>query len=351
MHRRTRRTLLIVAAVLAALAVAVFLRSKAPPEAARLLPESDGIVYVNLQPLRVFLRKDLNPPHYDPDYQAFIDATGINWERDLDQVAVALHRMPNPNGPNGPVAYSMVFVGRITGRKLNEWLAAHAASRESYAGKTIYNVPSDGRTVRVSQIGYDMVAVSNTPTPEQIHSIIDRHRTAALPFAGSTLLQRHYQDVPLLSIAWGVGQIGLPFSQSGSISVLGLQLPVPDNTTLVASVAPTLPLASGFHVEGLLRCRVEEFAPSESVAAGQAEALRNLVALFQQISVPLADTPVNEGFKELLKSAQVTQRKDRVVIAASVSPSLFTAADLASPNLEKKSLPGEATSPPPPASH
>ena len=50
MHRRTRKTLLSVAAVLVLLAVAVFLRSKAPPEAARLLPESDGILYVNLKP-------------------------------------------------------------------------------------------------------------------------------------------------------------------------------------------------------------------------------------------------------------------------------------------------------------
>ena len=52
MNRRTRRTLLIVAAVLVLLAVAIFLRSKAPPEAARLLPESDGIVYVDFRPIR-----------------------------------------------------------------------------------------------------------------------------------------------------------------------------------------------------------------------------------------------------------------------------------------------------------
>ncbi|MGB6726399.1 MAG: hypothetical protein WBE74_10885, partial [Terracidiphilus sp.] len=66
MHRRTRRTLLIVAAVLALLAVAVFLRSKAPPEAARLLPESDGIIYIDLKPIRIFLHKDLKPPQPVP---------------------------------------------------------------------------------------------------------------------------------------------------------------------------------------------------------------------------------------------------------------------------------------------
>src|ERR1035441_939331 len=113
MHRRTRRTLLIVAGVLLLLAVAIFLRSKAPPEAARLLPESDGMIYVNLKPIHAFFKKDLKPPDRVPEYQEFVEATGVDWERDLNEVAIALHRMPDPNGPNGPVAYSMVLVGKI----------------------------------------------------------------------------------------------------------------------------------------------------------------------------------------------------------------------------------------------
>src|ERR1700749_705073 len=84
MNRRTRRTLLAVAAVLLLLALAIFLRSKPTPEAARLLPEADGILYINLQPIRAFLRHDrhtaLKPPTHDPEYQQFIDATGIDWE-------------------------------------------------------------------------------------------------------------------------------------------------------------------------------------------------------------------------------------------------------------------------------
>src|SRR5260370_17232034 len=95
MNRRTRRTLLVVAAVLVLLAVAIFLRSKAPPEAARLLPESDGILYVNLKPVRTFFRKDfqkrLKPPERVPEYQQFVDATGIDWERDLDEPPISLH--------------------------------------------------------------------------------------------------------------------------------------------------------------------------------------------------------------------------------------------------------------------
>ncbi len=319
MHRRTRRTLWILAAVLVFLAVAVFLRSKAPPEAARLLPESDGIIYVNLKPVRAFLHKDLQPPRRVPEYQQFVDATGVDWERDLDQVAIALTRMADPKGPNGPVAYSMVLVGKLTGKRLNSWLEAHATSTESYAGHTVYSIPSEGRTVRVAQIGYDMVAVSNTPTPEQIHSMLDRHRTAALPFAGSTLLTQHYHEVPLLSLAWGVGQIGLPFSESGAIHIFGLSLPLEDDSTIVASVTPALSLG------GALNVKVEEIAATDDVAARQAALLATLVTVTRGFAVPLSANAANNGLKELLQTAEVSQKRNRVVVSARLSPSMIAA--------------------------
>jgi hypothetical protein len=314
MNRRTRRTLWIVAAVLVVLAVAIFLRSKAPPEAARLLPESDGIVYINLKPVRAFFHKEIKPPARVPEYQQFIDATGIDWERDLDEAAIALHRMANPNGPNGPVAYSMVLVGKITGKRLNAWLDAHAVSRESYAGHTIYNIPSEGRTVRVAQIGYDSVAVSNTPTPEQIHSMLDRHATAAWPFAGSTLLREHYHEVPLLSLAWGVGQIGLPFNESGSIQVLGLSLPLEADSTIIASLGWAGSL------------RVEEIAPTDAVAMRQAAALATVITLARGFTVMLGDNSANNGLKELLKTAEVTQKRNRVIVTATVERTFFSTA-------------------------
>jgi hypothetical protein len=335
MNKRTRRTLLVVAAVLLALAVAIFLRSKAPPEAARLLPESDGIVYFNLKPVRAFLHKDLKPPQRVPEYQQFIDATGIDWERDLDEAAIALHRMPDPNGPNGPVAYSMVLVGKLTGAHLNAWLDSHAATRESYAGHTIYSIPSEGRTVRVAQVGYDMVAVSNTPTTEQIHSMLDRHRTAALPFAGSTLLSEHFHEVPLLSLAWGVGQIGMPFNESGAIQVFGLRLPLQSDSTIVASLAPGLPLA------GLLRLRVEEIAPTDQAAATQAAALATLVTLARGFTAPLAENAANKSLKELLKTAEVTSKRNRVVVTANLPESAFSGLT-ASENSLLNSAPGSA---------
>jgi hypothetical protein len=314
MSRRTRRTLLIVAAVLVLLAVAVFLRSKAPPEAARLLPESDGIIYIDIAPIRTLAHfSKLRPPERVPDYQAFVDATGIDWERDVDQAAIALHRMPDPNGPNGPVAYSMALVGKITGQKLNAWLDSHAAARENYAGHTIYSIPSEGRIVRVTQIGYDMIAVSNAPTPEQIHSILDRHRTAALPFSGSTLLQHHYHEVPLLSLAWGVGQIGLPFSESGAIRIFGFDLPLASDSTIIASA----------RWAGAVHLRVEEIAADQDTAASQAASLATLVTVARGLSVPLGKSKADETLAQLLKTAEVSQHGERVVVTATLPASFL----------------------------
>jgi hypothetical protein len=212
------------------------------------------------------------------------------------------------------VAYSLVLVGRLTGKKLNSWLDTHAASRELYGGHTIYNIPSEGRTVRITQIGYDMIAVSNTPTTEQIHSMLDRHRTAALPFSGSSLLERYYKEIPLLSIAWGMGEIGAPFSESGAINVLGFSLPIEADSTFIASI----------RWAGTLHLRVEEITPTEIAAAEQAASLATLVTLARGFTNPLGENPGNNSLKELLKTAEINRKQDRVILTATVSPALLS---------------------------
>src|SRR6266481_7496198 len=140
MRRRTRYSLLLMLALMVALVVVLVLRKAAPPEAARLLPESDAIVYANLKPLRLATHFERTQVTRSPDYQQFVDATGIVPERDLDSVAFALHRMDNPNGPNGPVGYSEVFEGRFDGERLARYLESIASAHETYAGHTIYTV-------------------------------------------------------------------------------------------------------------------------------------------------------------------------------------------------------------------
>ena len=89
LRKSTRYSLLLVLALVGALAIVLLLRKAAPPEAARLLPESDAIVYVNLRPVRLATHFDRSPVVRSPDYQHFVDATGIVPERDLDNAAHA----------------------------------------------------------------------------------------------------------------------------------------------------------------------------------------------------------------------------------------------------------------------
>ncbi|WP_353071927.1 hypothetical protein [Tunturiibacter gelidiferens] len=328
MHKRTRYSLLLMLALMAALVVALVLRKAAPPEVARLLPESDAIVYANLKPLRAATHFDRSPVDRTPEYQQFIDATGIVPERDLDSVAFALHRMDDPAGPNGPVGYSEVFEGRFDGDRLARYLASIATAKETYAGHDIFTIrvgdEKVARPLRISQLGYDTIAASNMPTAEQIHSILDRHRSAASPFSGSSLLSARYRDVPAFSSAWAIGHIGLPFSERGSISIFGLQLPLPEDTTFVASL----------RYLGTIHLRIEQIATTDAEAARATETLASLLTLMksvQQAQAQIQPHPTTDAaFRELTDSTKIEQHKDRAVLTANIPLELVK--QLATPN-------------------
>ena len=92
---RIRRRLPIlfgVVLVIAAIALAVVLRKHAPPEPARLLPGADGYFYVNLKWMRrANIAGQIPDVPHEPEYEQFIEATGFQFERDLDQAAFAIH--------------------------------------------------------------------------------------------------------------------------------------------------------------------------------------------------------------------------------------------------------------------
>jgi hypothetical protein len=326
-HRRRKLSIATVVVVLLLLSGAIYLRKEAPPEAARLLPESDGIVYFNLRPLRAATHFDQHPVEHSPEYQHFIDAPGIQFERDLDEAAFALHRMANANGPNGALAFSEVFVGHFDGRRLAKYLAGIAGSQENYAGHTIYNIASEGRTVRVVLLGYDIVGASNTPSTEQIHSMIDRYRTAALPFSGSSLLSKHYSQLPLLSVAWGIGQIGQPLANGGA-RVMGLKLPLPVDATFIASLTWI----------GKVHLQVEEIAPSDGAAADTVESLQTILVLVKSMANTGGVEPYDADAKSLINSISVERHRNEAVLKATIPTGLLERA-MNSPQ-DLKTLPG-----------
>lgn len=320
MRKRTWISLAVAVAVIAALLVAVYVRSKAPPEVARLLPDADGIVYINLKPLRALTWFRQHPVAHDAAYQDFIQATGIEFERDLDQAAFAVQRMANPNGPNGPLAYSEVFRGRFDGRRLTAYLAAHAAAVERYAGHEIYSIPHEGRTVRVAILGYDLVSVSNTPDDQPIHSMIDRYHASASPFSGNALLSDNYQYVPILSEAWAIGRIGAPLGMAAPIHILGLAIPLPPDATFIASV----------RYLGALHVRIEEIAASAQAANASAQMATLVLAMLRAAQLSPEDeangpSPMTQEWGSLLTSARVVHQGNHVILTAKVPEALMQA--------------------------
>ena len=124
-RRRNSIALLAVALVIAAISLAVYLRKRAAPEPARLLPSSDAVLYFNLKSVRRLTSFGSQPiGQREPEYEEFVRETGFQFERDLNEAAFAVHTVQRPpaykGGPPGTEArYSEVFIGKFDGQKLS----------------------------------------------------------------------------------------------------------------------------------------------------------------------------------------------------------------------------------------
>src|SRR5947209_18759588 len=205
--KRTLPVLIAVLAIAAAVVAVVQLRKRAPPEAVRLLPGADGFFYINLRWVRTFnATSQLPSVSHEPEYQKFVEETGFQFERDLEEAGFAVHYPQSWGaGATGGTAseprFSEIFVGKIDSGKLTAYLKKMSASVDDYKGFEIYNIPVEGRTVRVVLLSYDSVAVSNHPDANVIRGILDRSRKLASPFGGPQFLRQYYKKVPFASLS------------------------------------------------------------------------------------------------------------------------------------------------------
>ncbi len=297
MLKRRRRILIavIVLLVAAAIGFAIWVRKKGPPEAVRLLPEQeDGILFLNLKPLRIAgVLKQAKVPT-NPEYEQFVRDTGFEFQRDLDQVAFAVHAA---TGPAQPMLLSEVFVGRFDAEKLRAYLARRAVSTEDYKENTIYTIQHEGGRVRITILGVDQVAASTLDGPADIHEIVDHYRAAALPRSGPALARAHYHDVPFGSLVWLIGKAGPEPGKGLELPLFGGLL---GGATLVGSVRYT----------GSIHLRIDAFISDQQ----RAETLsKNLSAIVSVMSA--GDDP---DVKELLDSIKVEKKDERVVLSATV---------------------------------
>jgi hypothetical protein len=298
--------LIIVAAVWAV----VFLRRHAPPEPARLLPTADGFIYVDLKWMRYTdVAKKLPAVAHDPEYEQFIQATGFQFERDLQEAALAVHYASPQTGDE--TRFSEVVVAKIDGDRLRAYLKGLASSVDTYRAIDIYNIPLENRILRVAILGYDTVAASNVNDANVIRGIIDRSRKLASPFGGPALLRQSYKRVPLTSLAWAIFKLNS--ANSGS-SALGL--PVPGPATAVASVR-YVPLVGEVHF------RAEAFTQDEQAAEQLTSQVNTYLAIFHSAEVSVSGQTPDPDIKKALDSLKVSQEKDRTVLTATLPAGLL----------------------------
>ena len=314
---RIRRHLLIPLAVLliaAAVALIVALRKQAPPEAARLLPGADGFFYINLKWIRAFNATGQLPPvSREPEYQKFVEETGFQFERDLDQAAFAIHYPQSwGNGTAGSASeprFSEIFVGKIDSGRLTAYLKKLTSSIDDYRGFDIYNIPFEGRTVRVVLLSYDSVAVSNHPDPGVIRGILVRSRKLASPFGGPWLLRKFYRRVPLASVSFAILRVRpAEMTSLGGLGSWSLLFPKPAVAVISARYLRALHL------------RAEAFTDSDADAQAITEKTASFLSIFHAAEGSVGAQGTDADVKTFFDSLKVEQSGDRAVLTAIVPP-------------------------------
>ena len=291
----------------------LLVRRHAAPESARLLPECDGVVYLNLRNIhRLTSFSNAPAQKHEPEYEDFIRQTGFDFERDLEEAALAIHLGKSANGRTGENHYSEVLVGHFDHQRVRAYLKKISQSVDSYDGIEIFNVPVEDRTVRAAILGVDTVAISNVNAPGIIRSMIDRSRHLALPVRGPSLLAQYYRDVPFASLMWAIARIppapadpraANPYPLPGGFEVL-----LPYGSLMIASV----------RYVGVVHAKAEFLMAGEQQAQQFTSQASAFLEMFKSIETNLHASGNDPDVKALFDSIKVQQKKDHAILSASV---------------------------------
>jgi len=324
--RRFRLIVLAVLFVVAMITVVVQLRKAAPPEAARLLPGADAFVYVNLQwARRATLLTGLPQVKRTAEYQQFIDETGVDFERDLEQAAFAVHYPVNglstKTSGNSSFAqpsprYSEVLMGRLDASRLRNYFRRISRSIDTEQGVEIFNIPVEDHVLRAAILGPDTVALSNNDDPQVIRGIVIRSHKRASPFGGPSFLRTYYRRVPFASMAWAIAKVDPTMSANLDAGhEAGLpELPV-NPATLLQS--PAVVVASARLIRAV-HLRAETFTANPDEAHTLTEKLGGVLTLFRFSEAETPSGGPDADVKAFFQSLKVSQDKDRSVLTATM---------------------------------
>jgi len=292
-------------------ALAFYLLGGAPPRAARLLPEADGAIYVDLRPLRFSgLFSEAAAVVREPEYEQFVRETGFQFERDLDQAALAVH-FPSPAEGARETRFSEIFMGRWDAARLAAYLRKLAARVEPHGNTEVFLIPHEDRTVRVAILGAGIVAVSNHEDPSMMEAMIDHFRRTAWPYASPAILSANYRRVPIASIAWAI--LRLPDRRAGRTpGLFGLDNALPAGSVIVASIRYT----------GSMHLQAEAFTGSAQSARSLAEKAGIFLQLYRAVEKNEPAGGPDADVKRLFDNLRLEEHGDRVILSATITPGL-----------------------------
>ncbi|MEO6120334.1 MAG: hypothetical protein ABIP12_06545 [Terriglobales bacterium] len=332
-----------VVVVILLIAGAVYMRKLAAPEVARLLPEGEGVVYISFSGFRLASSFGSSPVTLsrEPEYEEFLRQTGFQFERDLDEIAIAIHPAeiaPRPLGPEMQRRYSQIFNARFDAAKLNHYLHKLASGVEKYRNFDVFTIPHEGRTIRVSILSVNLVAVSNTTDPAIIRGMIDRHLKIALPFGGAQLLRDHYRHVPIGSSAWAIVSLPSPEGRAMTLPLPnGIEFQLPAKTVTVASL----------RYLGAIQFKAESFTANAADAKQLTDSLTNFLQLFRAVESNVQTGGPDRDVKAFFDSLKVEQHNTRSVLTAElpagfIQKAMTDAPTPAAPPADPKSEPAPA---------
>lgn len=299
-YRKLLVSVLVLALFAIALAWLLYRHAAQPPEIARLLPEGDVLVYANVKPIHLWESGQSKPTHIEGDYQSFIDQTGIQLERDLDEAAMS--RRDTPDGHD--TESTEILSGRFDPQRLKSWLVKTSAQRDSYHNRIIFLIPHEGHAVRVCVLDQKRVAVTNMASSDPMHEIIDG---ADKPPQGPSLLQSYYQQVPLASLAWLIIRTGSGSQRPQMPN--GWSFDFLESTTTVGSL----------RYKGDLLLRAEVIAASDNAAKNVMDSASSFLSMYRAVAQSLGAHGTDPDVKAAIDSIQVQQNKNVAVFTATLS--------------------------------
>ncbi|HYL92324.1 MAG TPA: hypothetical protein VEW69_04130 [Alphaproteobacteria bacterium] len=285
----------------------IWMRASGSNDAMRLLPDGDVLVYANLRPLHLVELTQSFPPPTDPEYLDFVQQTGIQLERDLDEFAFALQGSVSARDTES----SEILTGRFDRDRLSAYLAKSATGTESFGSHKIFLIAHSGHTVRVCLLTNKMVAITNMESAEPMQTII---RHAEVKFArslpGPALLSGYYKNVPVGSVGWVIGRIPASGTQQ---MPSGFDTSYLENGVVVASVRYT----------GDVLLKTEVLLQTEDDAKRLTDAANGFVGMYRTILLPPGNKGGDAEMKSAINSIKVEQKEKSTIVTATIPQKLI----------------------------